>query len=190
MLSSADVFDQIDGHRLALRLRQAVPELDLDRAGAVVPQPDPELVREDLVSALHRAGLVDQSPADLELGVDAESGDERLAGGHERQPHPADEIAADVDGGLAGQEHEIALVGQLGQPIDARRQHRHGLGVILGRQLDPGDLEQLRVAARGMSRRPAMAKLTLGPSFSAGDEPGLGRPRPAAPRPARPRPPG
>ena len=149
MLSSSRRLDEIDSHRLALRLGQAVPELDLDRAGPVVPQADPELVVEDLVAALHRARLADQPPADLELGVDAEAGDERLARGHQRQPHPADEIAADIHRGLAGQQHEVALVGQLGQAIDPRGQHGHGLGVILGRQLDAGDFEQLRVAARG-----------------------------------------
>ena len=120
----------------------------MHRAGPIVPHRDPEFVREDLIAALHGAGLAEQPPADLELGVDAEAGDEGLAGGHEGEPHPPDEIAPDVDRGLAGEEHEVALVGQLGQAIDARRQHGDGLGVVLGRQLGTRDLEQLRIAPR------------------------------------------
>ena len=102
----------------------------------------------NLIAALHGAGLAEQPPADLELGVDAEAGDEGLAGGHEGEPHPPDEVAPDVDRGLAGEEHEVALVGQLRQAIDARGQHGDGLGVVLGRQLDTRDLEQLRIPPR------------------------------------------
>ena len=174
MLSSWERLHEVHGHRLALRPGQAVPELNLDRAVAVVPQADPELVVEDLVAPLHRARLLDQPPADLELGIDAEAGEERLAGGHQRQAHPAHEVAPDVDRRLAGQEHEVALVGELRQAIDTRSQHRRGLGVVLGGELDPGHLEQLGIVPRGDVERARDRERDAGPVLRAGVR-GLGR---------------
>ena len=148
MLSSIDVFTRLTATASPCGPGQAVPELNLDRTASIVSQPEPELIVEDLITPLHRAKLPDQAPADLQLGIDAEAGNERLAGGHQWQPHPAHEIGADVNRRLAGQEHELALVGQLGQAINSGRQHGHGLGVVVCRQVEAGDFEQLRVWPR------------------------------------------
>ena len=65
----------------------------------------------------------------------------------------ADEIGADVHGRLAGQQDVVALVDQVGQAIDVRRQHRHGLVVVLRRQLEPGHFDDLLVVARRHGQR-------------------------------------
>ena len=64
--------------------------------------------------------LVDHLPGDLELRIDAKAGNELLADRDQRQCHAADEILAHVHRRFAGQEHVVALVGQVRQAVDVR----------------------------------------------------------------------
>src|SRR5207249_4475008 len=95
------------------------------------------------------AGLVDHGAGDLQLRIDAETGDELFADRDQREGHAPDEIFADVHRGFAWQQDVLALVGDVGQAVDVRRENGDGLVKVIRRQLDARDLDQLFIVARG-----------------------------------------
>ena len=128
--------------------RQTVPDLKLDLFGLVAVDQDPVVVLEDLVAAAGAAGFVHHQAGNLQLGIDAEARGELLADGHQGHGHAADEIGALVHRCFPRQQHQFALVHQVGQPIDAGVQHRDRFVVVLRRQAQLRHFHYLLVIAR------------------------------------------
>ena len=102
-----------------------------------------------LVAALGRSRLVHQFSRRQKLRVHTEADGERLADCHQRQSGPAHEVRALIHRRLARQEDVLRHVGQVRDAIDLRREHRDGLEVILRRQVESGDFQNLIVAPAG-----------------------------------------